>query len=585
MRRRDFVRMAAIAAAGYLADPVGGATGTASLPAGESASKGGAGHFVLDMVHRNPGEPYPQTAFLNPGHLASWGYSGQVLLSVIEGVPTFDSIAPGMLPRGGDERAWAEKTANQIQEQIARARAAGIRCYAWMQLLVFPKAIVEKFKDQICDRQGRIDIARPFTQQLLRAQLEEIFTRFPELDGLVVRTGEIYLKDLPYHTSNGSGQTTLIQANTAILNGEQSHLEILHLLREEVCVKLDRNIFYRTWDFGNNFHTNPRYYLAVTDAIGPHPKLVFSVKHQAGDFLRLTPFNPTLMIGKHRQIVETECQLEVYGKGAHPYYSGQGVIGGWEEYAWLMKPCEAKGLRDIAKHPLFAGVWTWSRGGGWDGPYIKDEFWCALNARVASQFAQYPDWSEEKIFAEVTRFLGLNSGDAARFRELCLLSSQAVLRGQVTALGTGMDLWWTRDDKLGSLSLGDFISKGVVEESIAEKANAVDMWKQIERLSTSVRFPLAETNTFVQTSSIYGRMKYTVIQHGWTVMLLGQLGDQNHLYDKPRIHREITAYDAAWKVWQEWCATQPSCATLYKDFGFDNAPGLGAAVEHYRSEM
>ena len=337
MRRRDFVRSAAIAAAGYLTGPVVGATGTASLPAGGSASQGGQGHFVLDMVHRNPGEPYPQTAFLNPGHLASWGYSGQILLSVIEGVPTFDSIAPGVLAQGSEERAWAEKTADNIQKEIARAKAANIHCYAWMQLLVFPKAIVKRFKDQICDLQGRIDIARPFTQQLLRTQLREIFVRFPDLDGLVIRTGEIYLQDFPYHTSNGSGQAALIQANTAIVNGEQSHLQILRLLREEACVKLDRNIFYRTWDFGNNFHTNPRYYLAVTDVIEPHPKLVFSVKHQAGDFLRLTPFNPTLMIGKHRQIVETECQLEVYGKGAHPYYSGQGVIGGWEEYAWLMK--------------------------------------------------------------------------------------------------------------------------------------------------------------------------------------------------------------------------------------------------------
>ncbi len=398
MRRRDFVRSASIAASAYLIDPLasGRAEGFASLYTGPGSKQEERVHFVLDMVYKNPGEPPPQTAFLDPGHLANWGYSGQVLFSVIEGVATFDAITPGVLAHGSEERMWAEKTASHIQKQIASAKAAHIHCYAWMQLLVFPKAIIQRFKEQICDRQGRIDIARPVTQRLLRMQLSEIFTRFPDLDGLIIRTGEIYLHDLPYHTSNGSAQTAPVQANTAIINGEQSHLEILRLLREEVCVKLNRNIFYRTWDFGNNFHTNPRYYLAVTEVIRPHPKLVFSVKHQAGDFLRLTPFNPTLMIGKHRQIVEVECQLEVYGKGAHPYYVGKGVIDGWEEYAWLMKPCEAKGLRDIAKHPLFAGIWTWSRGGGWDGPYIKDEFWCALNARVLSQFALRPERSEEK---------------------------------------------------------------------------------------------------------------------------------------------------------------------------------------------
>ena len=111
-------------------------------------------------------------------------------------------------------------------------------------------------------------------------------------------------------------------------------------------------VFYRTWDFGNNFHVNPAYYLKVTYAIEPHPNLIFSIKHQAGDFLRMTPFNPTIGIGKHRQIIEVQCQREAYGKGAHPFYVGDGVINGWEEYAKIMKPGQPRGLRDVVNTPI-----------------------------------------------------------------------------------------------------------------------------------------------------------------------------------------------------------------------------------------
>ena len=117
-------------------------------------------------------------------------------------------------------------------------------------------------------------------------------------------------------------------------------------LREEVCVKRNKVLFYRTWDFGQ-FHDRPDFYLKVTNADRAASESDLLDQASAGDFHRLSRFNPTLGIGKHRQIVEVCCQLDCYGKGAHPYYNGQGVIDGWEEYAWTMKPGQPKGLRDI----------------------------------------------------------------------------------------------------------------------------------------------------------------------------------------------------------------------------------------------
>ena len=119
------------------------------------------------------------------------------------------------------------------------------------------------------------------TQAVLRAQVNEIFNRFPDLDGLTTRFGETYLHEFPEYAGGSPAETPA------------DHIALINLLREEICVKRNKKLFYRTWDFGH-FHTNPKFYLEVTDAIEPHPNLLFSIKHVQADYLRLYPFNPCL---------------------------------------------------------------------------------------------------------------------------------------------------------------------------------------------------------------------------------------------------------------------------------------------------
>ncbi len=534
------------------------------------------------MVHNNPGEPLQTTAFRDPRTLSELGYNGQVIMAEADSCESFDAIAPGVLPKGSDARIWIDLHAQALESLASQAHAAGIKAYAWMQFIVLPKALVARFKNEICDDQGRIDVERPMTQKILRAQIEELFDRCPSLDGLVVRTGEVYLFDSPYHTSSGNENESKMQGATAILHGPDSHIALLKILRDEACVKRDKMVFYRTWDFGNNFHINPEYYLKVTDAIEPHPNLIFSIKPQAGDFLRMTPFSPTLGIGKHRQIVEVECQREAYGKGAHPYYIGDGVINGWEEYKTMMKPGQPKGLRDLVNNKNFAGVWTWSRGGGWEGPYITNELWCKLNAYVIAKYAENPNRTEEEIFDEfASRQLGLKGKDIERFRELNLLSAAAVLRGQCSLKGP-VDLWWARDDFIAAPDLSFFITNNLVAEALAEKAEAVTMWKKIESLAQQIDFSDSQTKEFVVTSAAYGRIKYSIFDQTWIILLYGEMGDKSGHYDLNKLSPAIAEYDHLWKEWQVLQATHQSCATLYKDVAFQNEPGIGAAVEHYR---
>lgn len=532
--------------------------------------------FILDMVHDNPGEPPQMTAFRDPQTLAAWDYNGQVIEDGADSCETFDAIAPDLFAKDPAARKWIEEHAAALEGKARLAHAAGLKAYAWFQFIVLPKVLVMKFKDQICDRYGRIDLERPMTQKILRVQINEIFDRCPDLDGLVIRTGEIYLHDSPFHAASANVNESKMQSSTAILHGARSHVALLKILRDEVCVKRGKMVFYRTWDFGNNFHVNPKYYLKVTDAIKPHTNLIFSIKHQAGDFLRMTPFNPTLGIGKHRQIVEVQCQREAYGKGAHPFYIGDGVINGWEEDA------TKRGLRDIVDDTNFAGVWTWSRGGGWEGPYITNELWCALNAYVISKYVENPKRTEEEIFNEfAARQLHLSGADVKKFRELNLLSAAAVLRGQCSLIQP-VDLWWARDDFMAAPDLRAFDTTNLISAVLSEKAQAVANWDRIETLAHEIHFADAATQEFVETSCAYGRIKYSIFEQGWTVLLYGALGDDTKQYNCQKISTAIQRYDSLWNEWRELKATHPTCATLYKDKAFGNKPGLGAVVDRYR---
>ena len=436
-------------------------------------------------------------------------------------------------------------------------------------------------RDRYKEELGDFSIQRPFVRRIVRLQVAEIFRRFPALGGLTLRFGETYLQDTPHHVGRSP------------VSSPGDHTRLIELLREEICVKRNKKLFYRTWDFGNRFHVNPKFYRAATDPVEPHPNLFFSIKHTRGDFLRTLPFNPTLGIGKHRQVVEVQCQREYEGKGAHPDYIARGVIEGFEETAGGPRP---RCLRDLSGNPVFAGVWTWSRGGGWKGPYLKNELWCALNAYVLCTWAQAPARSEEEIFREYARkVLELKPADTDRFRELCLLSAQGVLLGQYSRVGA-VPLAWARDQYLGGLGqLGGafkrFIQRHKVEEVLAEKARAVEIWRRIEALAREIHPPDRAAAEFIRTSCTYGRIKYEIIEKGWNVMLLGLAGDETGRYDKARMARAIAAYDRLWEEWKALARTSPSCATIYENHycrfvpqkGMFPAPGMDDSVKRYRN--
>lgn len=548
--------------------------------------------FLADMVHNNPGEaPFSDSWFWSPVNLKSWGYTAQIPRIFIGCALTYDKSFPGTFKKGSKERKWVDSIAGRYDQMIKDAKQNHIEILPFTDFLVLPEGIVKKYYNQIVSKpghanetygditQGKIqpDLSLPMTQKLLRIMIGEIFTRFPDLDGLTVRTGEIYLQDCPYHTGGNIIQKKI-----------ENHILLANILRDEVCVKRHKKIIYRTWDFGL-LHTNAENYLKLDNAVPPDPDFVFSIKHQKGDFHRFTVFNPTLGIGNHKQIVEVCCQQDSYGKAAHPYYISKGVIDGWDEYKFMQPDTPYNGLRDLLKSPNFSGVWTWSRGGGWKGPYIKNELWTALNTFVIAKWSQNPSRTEEDVFNEFCiQQLHLTGRNVDLFRQIALLSEQGTVKGQLTYFRPELNVWWDRDEFLGGLDdlKKDFdiiIEKKLTDKVLWEKQEAVDIWKQIEALSHEIETPDPKLTHFIQVSCTYGRLKFEVIQHGWAIMLLGLKGDKTGQYDKHSIKNHIEAYDQAWAAWKELVNINPDCATIYEDKAFmGDKPGLGETVNKYR---
>ena len=546
--------------------------------------------LLLDMVHHNPGEALTQSRFTDPQHLADYGYGGMVTndFTFIHTAIPFDSLPEPLFGPEAPERRWADSVARQVEAHIAACHAAGIEAYYFTDLMVLPEAIRDKYAAETCNAAGKFDLNKPFTQQIHRWMIREVFARFPGLDGLVIRTGETYLHNVPYHTGNNP---VLNPRDTAGLMA--THRLLIELLREEVCVRLGKTLIYRTWDFGL-FHTEPDLYRGITDSIAPHPRLFFAIKHPKGDYHRTFPFNPTLGIGQHPQIVEVQCQREYEGKGAHPNYVMQGVIEGFEEYAGRPGP---QGLAALSASVQFAGVWSWSRGGGWVGPYLQNELWCDLNAWVLSQWVQHPDEGEAAIFFRYTsERLGLAPADQQRFRQLALLSAKGVLRGHSSLLAP-VNVWWTRDQFLGGInelqaSFDLLLEQDLLEPVLAEKALAAAVWDSIVDLSAQIQFPDPETGAYVRGSAEYGQLKYHIIAAGWEVMLRGYAAEKHQTPFPHGLSATLARYDSLWVAYRSLPGRFPQCASLYQPYAFryqrphyQDSVGMHSSVAYYRKRV
>jgi len=458
----------------------------ACMPALAGAAK--ALPLVLDMVHFNPGEPHYATQFADPDFEKNMGYTGKVffLFESAHLAVNWDVYDPNILPAGSPARVWTDAKRAEINRKYDAAKAAGLQVYCMSDLILFPKHLVEL--QGMAKTMG--NVTDPKTELWLRRELNLMFSQFPQLDGLVVRIGETYLYDAPFHVGKINQPT----------NSKRTIIPLMNLLRDEVCVKLGKKVIFRTW---GSFDENLGNFLAVSAAVEPHTNLIWSIKHVEGDFHRGNAFSKILGQGRHPFIVEVQCAREYEGKGAYPNYIDNGVIEGFEEHLARMDTHQIRSLRDLyQRSPLFCGIWTWSRGGGWEGPYLKNELWPDLNAWVMVHWAQDPQQPEKSVFERYAlERLKLPATQVDDFRQLALLSAQAVYRGD-RSTGNYLNPWWNRDQYFRfPVMPKDAAGRRLV---LADQDQAVAMWEQIVKLADKLTPPDALTAETLRSSTRYG---------------------------------------------------------------------------------
>ena len=480
--------------------------------------------FLLDMVSYNPGEAKMPTMFADPAVVKSYGFKGKVfyLFDSATLAVNWDDVNTNIFPVGSPGRAWVNAKATNLHSLYGAAKAQGLDVYCMSDLVLLPTSLVN-----IYGMSGTLgNVNNTNTQYFLRILMDKIFTQFPELDGIVVRIGETYLQDAPYHTGAINSPTS---ANSTII-------PLMNLLRDEVCSNLNKRVIFRTW---NSFDTDTNTFLTVSSAVTPHTNLIWSIKHCEGDFHRGDPFSKVIGLGRHKFIVEVQCAREYEGKAAYPNYVANGVIEGFEEHLAAMPTNVIRSIRDAYNQsPLFNGIWTWSRGGGWEGPYIKDELWAELNTWVMAQWTLNPAQAEEAVFSRfATNQLGLPANQIANFRQLALLSAQAVLRGD-RSTSNYLDAWWTRDQYFRFPPVPS--NAGKLQSLLNDQDGAVTMWGQMIALADGLTPTNALDQETLRSSTRYGQTLYRMFRSVINLQALTIAGDP------AQIKFWLAEYDSCW---------------------------------------
>ena len=591
--------------------------------------------FTTDMVHNNPGlEPWTSN-YNDSEFLAQRDFDGHVFF-------LYDCAQYGLLwdkfdedhgatgdqkvfPEGSEGRAWVEAKRAELHEKYTAAKDAGVKVYFMMDMIVLPAHLKEMHPEILTD--GKIDVEKEETQKVMDYMFEEMFTEFPEIDGIYVRYGETYTGSrygAPYHTGNNP-----------ILNGTQTHLALIKYLGDklygdQMVDEKPRDVVYRTWGFGG-FQNNPSEYLAVSEKVPTNDHLYFCIKHSTGDFHRNVAFNQTIGIGQHQQIVEVQAAREYEGKGAYPNYIIDGVINGFEEYEWLMTdPSQSTCLRDVIntqETPQVKGIWTWSRGGGWNGPYINgvngivgdhtsdnkevviedgSEMWDDLNAYVVTQWAKDTSKTDKYYVKQYAKeYLGMDEADQEKFYELCILSAHAVLLGRATnipELKSSINTWWTRDQNIapGTLkgNINNAVSKGLEDEMLAEKAEGVAVWEDMIALAESLETDATlidspvKVKDYIITTCKYGYYFFAIAEQMNIAGVEKALGDKTGSYDVKAITDALATYDRLWEEWEDLFETAPGCPSLFiKEnkslslVGYGGNTGTDGFMDDYRESL
>ncbi|MBD1400846.1 hypothetical protein [Pelovirga terrestris] len=220
-----------------------------------------------------------------------------------------------------------------MQRAFAIAAAAGLRIFINTDLM-FWNQYIEAAAGSRSGRDGRV-------RQIFVHCLEQLFTTFAEVSGIVTRIGE----------ADGHDVDSPFKSRLWITSARQCNRWLQESL--PVCEAHNTLLIFRTWSLGAfpigdiswNETTEKAAFADIrSDAF------VVSRKYGAADFFRYLPLNERITESRHAQIIELQARREYEGFGVFPAYVGRQ----YEEYREQLSTC-----------PTLRGILVWCQTGGW----------------------------------------------------------------------------------------------------------------------------------------------------------------------------------------------------------------------------
>ena len=516
-----------------------------------------------------PNYPSPQDAL-------RWGFNA-VMIEPWPGLALYDGFDPAIFDakKHPEDRAWVEDNRARARQQIADAKALHLQVVSMGDVFHLPRQALALYGAQVSadDNRGLFCIARPKTKALLAHSVKEVLTDFPDIDAIMVRTGENY----PLGPLAGNPPS---EGACNGLSYSQRVRQVAEVIYNQVVEAGGKIHIQRAWDlWASGTHARPEVAREAFKGLEGKKGLMVSFKQTQTDFWRYNAINPNLGELPGEQMIEFQMAREYEGKGAFPDYQGELMAVGASEV-------EPAGGMDYAYRKGVRAVWVWAKGGGWGGPFPTSDLWIEPNIYAAARLAWDPGLSAEGLALDWAT-LRFGPEAAPHIASLLMESADAVLKAfYIRPAAPRIGPWtphnlWVRDDVIyGEPKMAELYqvlkAEADFQAAVQEKAQALQtidaMVSHLEAARESIPDQLLAEQalntlryerTLTETLGHYlsGMLYY----HRW--MESGRKDSQarleglNHLKD----------WGKAWDVYENEVAHLEGVASPYRDQGMVKA--------------
>lgn len=536
----------------------------------------------LVTVLDNPGEPFAQTRYRDPRHLASLGYNGLVIYETtgLSGVSSPDALGTGEIGR------WVAQQFEQLAQRITQAKAAGLRVLILYDTLSLARNVVARQVSQLTCR-NRPNMLCPASENAVSLSvdsLEKLLQQLPAVDGVVLRFGDNDASRLPYLMGNDIYTPHCPRCSQ--LGRMDRIVTLIHAFYSLVVTKLDKQLIVRAWNVRpNGMHDSVELCERVCTRLPgdeDDQRLVLSFKFTQTDFWRYQKWNPSsLRCGRRPVIYELQCQREFEGKGGIP---------NWQVPLWcdgLPEMSEAEGeapsgLRQVSEMVNLAGLWSWARGGGWGGPFVSKETWIDANVFAVPRLVDQPGASPATLADEwITHHFGeLTPALRGAITQALADSPQYVLQGFYLEpyARSKTDAWhpnadWIQDDLLDAQAVWRIIQKlpdssldVIIEEKQAAVNRVMASQEQLTLAADAEHRQLVEPliNSLIYTESLF--MTLRDLLTGLVAYRRYLKGREVHQADLCR--SKLMAAQSHWTHHTQRHGTLPGTATCFRENHF-----------------